>query len=105
VQCDSAVTIKYDPPGPQEGAKAGFSGAVKSGSATCIKGRNVLVRRDAGRRDKTVGTAVTNKKGKWKLPVQKASGKYYASTPSRRVVEKDGTEVNCGAAKSKTIKV
>ncbi|MEA2434129.1 MAG: hypothetical protein QOG54_1586 [Actinomycetota bacterium] len=105
VDCDSKITIGYDPPGPQEGAKAGFNGKVTSDDNICIKARNVIVKRDTARKDKKVGTSVTNKKGLWKLPVQKAAGKYYAKTPARRIVEDDGTEVNCGAAKSKTIRV
>jgi hypothetical protein len=104
VDCSSKITIKFDPAGPQEGSKASFFGKVTSDSSTCIKGRNVVVKKDA-RRDKTVGTTVTNRKGVWRVPVRKAEGKYYAKTPARRIVEKDGTEVNCGAAKSKSIKV
>jgi hypothetical protein len=104
VKCASKISIKYNPPGPQEGAKAGFSGKVTSDSNVCIKGRNVIVKRDAAK-DKTVGTTVTNAKGAWKVPIQKAEGKYYAKTPARRVVSSDDTVYECGAAKSKSISV
>jgi hypothetical protein len=93
--CSSDISLKYK-------GKT-FSGSVKSPEDECEVGRKVLLKKKKKGRDRTIETTVTNRKGGYEMPVAKAKGKYYTKTPKEKVTSDDGP-VNCGAAKSNTVK-
>jgi hypothetical protein len=94
--CSSDISLKY------KGKE--FSGSVQSQEDECEVGRKVLLKKKKKGRDRTIETTVTNNKGSFSMPVNKAKGKYYVQTPKEKVAADDGP-VNCGAAKSDTVKV
>jgi hypothetical protein len=93
--CSSEISLKY------KGNT--FSGSVKSQEDECEVGRKVVLKKKKKGRDRTIETTVTNNKGSYEMPV-KAKGKHYTQTPKEKVAAEDGP-VNCGAAKSDTVKV
>ena len=92
--CSSEISLKYK--------SKTFSGSVKSQEDECEVGRKVILKKKKKGRDRTIETTVTNRKGAYEMPVAKAKGKYYTKTPKEKVTA-DGP-VNCGAAKSNTVK-
>lgn len=94
--CSSDISLRYK--------NKTFSGSVKSQEDECEVGRKVLLKKKKKGRDRTIETTVTNNKGSFEMPVNKAKGKYYAQTPKEKVAADDGP-VNCGAAKSDTVRV
>ena len=103
--CDSKITISYRGPTRNNPERSEFAGKVTSDESACEGGRQVVVKKDRRRgRDLTVETTVTNNRGKWRAPVNRANGKYYAQTPQQRVASDEG-RVTCKAAKSRTITV
>jgi hypothetical protein len=74
-----------------------------SKASECKAGRAVKVFEEKGKKDPTVGTAITNRKGKWKEPFPNADGKYYAKTGKANQVAENGDKIVCGPATSKTI--
>lgn len=93
--CSSSISLKYK--------SKTFSGAVSSQEKECEVGRKVLLKKKKKGKDRTIETTVTNNKGSYEMPVTKAKGKYYTQTPKEKVAAEDGP-VNCGAAKSDTVK-
>lgn len=92
---DSTITIDY--------GNGKFSGAVKS-VTKCKPMRQVVVRKVRQGPDRLIGRATTNDRGKWSVAEPDAKGRYYAKV-AKRIFTQDGTRVECGGAKSKTIKV
>ena len=94
--CSSDISLRY---------KGGeFSGSVKSPEDECEVGRKVLLKKKKKGRDRTIETTLTNNRGAYEMPANKAKGKYYTQTPKEKVSADDGP-VNCGAATSDTVKV
>ena len=96
--CSSKISLKYKTSSKE------FSGKVTSQEDACETGRQVKLKKKKKGRDRTVDTTVTNGGGSYDMQVARAKGKYYTQTPLQRVPSNDG-RVNCGAAKSATIKV
>ena len=94
--CSSDISLKYK--------NKTFSGSVKSQEDECEVGRKVVLKKKKKGRDRTIETTLTSRKGAYEMPVAKAKGKYYTKTPKENVSADDGP-VNCGAAKSNTVKV
>jgi hypothetical protein len=92
---DSTITIDY--------GSDDFFGAVKSANK-CEPRREVVVRKVRKGTDRIVGRDTTNSKGKWRTEVADAKGRYYAKV-AKRIFTQGSTRVECGAAKSKTIRV
>ena len=92
---DSTISIDYD--------NNSFSGRVASANK-CKPSRQVVVRKVRKGADPVVGRDTTNNKGKWSARVDDAKGRYYAKV-AKRIFTQGSTRVECGGAKSKTIKV
>ena len=92
---DSTITIDY--------GSDDFFGAVKS-ATKCKPQREVVVRKVRNGLDRIVGRDTTNSRGKWRTEVADASGRYYAKV-AKRIFTQGSTRVECGGAKSKTIRV
>ncbi len=103
-RCESEITINYRGPNRERPERREFVGKVRSDEDACEAGRKVTLQKVRSGPDKRVDTTVTNDRGAWRLPVQRANGKYYAETPQEKVASDDG-RVTCGADKSKTIRV
>jgi hypothetical protein len=90
-KCDSETTIAYK--------KNTFKGKVTSdNNRRCRQGRTVKVKQKG--KKGSVGRAVTNQKGKWKVREPGADGRYFAKVSRRKV-----GNIVCKAAKSRTIRV
>ena len=103
-RCDSEITINYKGPNKQYPGRREFTGNVRSDEEACEAGRKVALKRHKRGPDQTVDTTVTNDRGKWRIPVNRANGRYYARTPQEKVASDDG-RVTCGADRSKSIRV
>jgi len=98
-ECATSVTIKYvrasqrttDP-------RDHFEGKVKSPNSDCTKGRDVVLKKVAKGKAKTVGRTVSSRSGAWKIRGVKPKGKFYALAKPRKV-----GDVTCKKGKSKTI--
>jgi flagellar hook assembly protein FlgD len=95
---DSKVTIGE--------SKKGVKGKVTSGAAFCSALRQVKVFKVKSGKDKKVGSATTNLKGKWSVKVPNANGKYYVKV-ARTLDDHDPySHVHeCTAAKSDKLKI
>ena len=103
--CTSDISINYQGPDRRHPERREFSGNVKSGEDACESGRKVFLKKDRRTgRDRTVDTTITNDRGKWRIPVRRANGKYYAKTPQEKVPSQSGG-VTCKADRSKAIRV
>src|SRR5688500_1002270 len=104
-KCGSEISINYRGPTRKNPERREFAGKVRSAEDACEAGRKVIVKKDRkGKKDRTIGTTITNQRGSWSRPVKRANGKYYAQTPQERVPSDSG-RVTCGADKSPTVKV
>ena len=74
-----------------------FHGALKSGKSACATGRTVKLFRQKPGPDKLLGSARSNAKTKWSIPVKLTSGSsYYAKAPAKG---------SCKPAKSKVLSI
>lgn len=75
-----------------------FHGTLKSGKSACATGRTVKLFREKPGPDKLLGTAKSNAKTKWSIPLGKrlTSGSYYAKAPAKG---------SCKSAKSKVLSI
>jgi hypothetical protein len=97
IRCPSTLTIAYDDPA--------FKGAIKSPESQCKGGRTVKVFEERGDKDRVVGSAVTNGRGKWREPYPQAAGeRYYAKTRKSSQLQENGDKLVCAGDKSKTIR-
>lgn len=101
-RCPSQITLNFK--GGDNGARKQFTGEVKSAEDACESGRSVILKKKKPGRDRTVDTTVTNNKGTYKIPVRKANGKYYSTTPKQNMAT-NGDRVICEAARSNTVNV
>ena len=69
-----------------------------------MEGRIVTLFKVKHGKDSNEGHDLSDQKGAWSVTVPKAKGKYYA-TVKKDTVPTDEGRAECGAAKSKTIKV
>lgn len=99
VTCRSTVTIAYD-----EGRRDKFKGKVGSAEPMCKRARDVTVKKVERGRDLSVGKAVTNAKGKYRVPARNGNGRFYAKVSKATVENDDGETVRCRGARSKTIR-
>ena len=99
-KCSSDISLNYQGPTKKKPSRRSFSGKVTSAEDECEVGRKVTLKKGK----KTVDTTLTNNKGGFKMPANRADGKYFVETPKENVVDEDG-RINCGAAKSKTVTV
>ncbi|MEA2435264.1 MAG: hypothetical protein QOG54_2721 [Actinomycetota bacterium] len=94
----TSVTIERFP--------GGFGGVLRSRvdaqhGIDCQVVRTVALRRREPGRDVTLGSAVTNAKGKWDLDVDAPSGDYYAFAPTEwRIQDGSGGSYVCKGARS-----
>lgn len=92
----SSVTIRQ--------TDVGFAGRVSSEVSRCAVGRIVVVkRRVPDGPDKTVGTASTNDRGRYRVRVADPMGRYYAKVIARRSTGYAHSHV-CEAARSNAIR-
>lgn len=103
-RCDSEITINYKGPNKQYPNRREFTGNVRSDEEACEAGRKVVLKRHKRGPDQTVDTTVTNDRGRWRIPLRRANGRYYARTPQEKVASDSG-RVTCGADRSKSISV
>lgn len=103
-RCDSEITISYKGPSDRYPRRNEFTGNVRSDEEACEAGRKVVLKRHKRGPDQKVDTTVTNDRGRWRIPVKRANGRYYARTPQEKVASESG-RVTCGAARSKSISV
>lgn len=99
-KCSSDISLNYQGPTKKKPSRRQFTGKVTSAEDECEVGRKVILKKGK----KTVDTTVTNNKGGFKMPANRADGKYYVETPKENVVDDDG-RISCGADKSKTVTV
>jgi len=95
----SEVTIKF-----KEGPTL-FKGKVTSDLPECREGRLVTVFKVRKGPDKTVGSDLTNARGKWKVDVNHANGRYYAKVKRSQLGGYYGGGDTCAKARSDTIEV
>jgi hypothetical protein len=95
-QFEVAVTLSKKPPA--------FHGVVKSQNDFCLAERSVKLKKDIrGRKNPTVGQAVTDLDGDWKFKVKPLkSGAYYAKAPRYGSAS---LGIECGPAVSRTVVV
>ena len=79
-----------------------FFGALKSPNSQCERGRQVSLKKVKKGRDRTVGSTISKRSGKWRIREARARGRYYAKTAKRTL---SGPGVVCQAGRSKTIRV
>lgn len=104
-RCDSEITINYRGPNRKHPERRLFVGRVKSAEDACESGRKVLLKKvRKNKRDRIVGSTVTNQRGAWRVPMNRANGKYYAKIPQEKVPSEEG-RVTCGADRSPRIRV
>lgn len=74
-----------------------FQGRVRSSDASCVSGRNVVLKRVKRGRDRTIGTDVTNARGKYRIRHRKTrvAKRYYTKVR--------GTST-CGGKRSRTLR-
>jgi hypothetical protein len=75
------------------------NGTISSKRAACESGRKVKLR-VASNGDKVLGTAKTDKQGRWVITIQLGVGTYYAEVEKASKGTKQG-KVTCQGAKSK----
>lgn len=98
VKVPTDVSLRY-----RNGA---FRGKVSSGEADCRRNRRVVVKKvRKGGRDRTVGKATSNRRGKWKLVEDGARGRFYAVAQRRVLTASDGGKTVCLAGRSTTVRV
>lgn len=98
-KCKSTITIAF-----RSGRAPKFKGKVGSPEAMCEKARNVTVKKVKRGRDARIGKAVTNAKGKYKVPARNGKGRFYAVVAKATVEDENGTTIKCQGAKSRTIR-
>lgn len=99
VTCKSTVTIAYD-----GGRNPKFTGKVGSAEPMCKRARDVTVKKVKRGNDPTVGKAVTNARGKYRVPARNGNGRFYAKVSKATVENDDGQTVRCESARSRTIR-
>ena len=102
--CGSEITINYKGPNKQYPGRREFTGHVRSDEEACEAGRKVILKKHKSGPDQRVDTTVTNDNGRWRIPINRANGRYYARTPQEKVASDSG-RVTCGADRSKSITV
>lgn len=90
----SRISIRFNE------ARSVFKGAVRS-VGRCERAREVVLRRVRKGRDAVVGQDVTNRKGKWKVRLPAANGRFYAKVLKKTIQQGDAV---CRPARSKTIR-
>jgi hypothetical protein len=108
----SAATIEYESfftklklSEKSEGST--YSGRVGSTKKGCVKKRKVKVMYKRGGETDKIGSARTDKKGKFRIEISGGSlerGKYYAIA-KKRSYKRGGNKVVCEKAESRTLKV
>ena len=78
------------------------NGTISSKRAECERGRKVKLRAVSG--GGVIGTAKTDKQGRWAITVQLGVGSYYAEVEKASKSGKQG-KVVCQGAKSKTVTI
>lgn len=97
--CRSTITLTYE-----SGRNPKFAGKVGSDEPMCKRARDVTIKKVKRGADATVGKTTTNAKGKYSAPARRANGRFYAKVSKATVENANGETINCGAARSKTIK-
>ena len=97
-KCESKITLSYS------GNRQRFSGEVRSDEVACERGRRVLLKRDRkSGRDRTVATTVTNRRGRYAIPLPDRQGRrFYTKTP-RQTITSRGQEIVCLADRSRSV--
>ncbi len=98
-RCESQITIEYN------GNRQRFTGQVKSGKQICERGRRVFLKRDRDEgRDPTVATTVTNREGRYRIPLPDRNGRrFYAKTPRQMVTTAGGQDIVCKGDRSRSV--
>ncbi len=98
-RCESKITIEYN------GNRQRFTGQVRSGKQICERGRRVFLKRDRDEgRDPTVATTVTNREGRYRIPLPDRNGRrFYAQTPRQMVTTAGGQDIVCKGDRSRTV--
>ncbi|MDQ4064567.1 MAG: hypothetical protein M3161_00795 [Actinomycetota bacterium] len=91
----SRISIRFDV------ESSVFLGTVRS-ATKCERLRDVVLRRVREGRDPIVGQDVTNRRGKWKVRLPGANGRFYAQV-IKRAFQQGDTRVVCRADRSRTI--
>ncbi|HYI45603.1 MAG TPA: hypothetical protein VE174_09145 [Actinomycetota bacterium] len=94
---NSSISIKYE--------GRAFSGAVSSRGSRCEGRRDVAVKKVKRGRDKVVKRVQTGRGGQWRARSQNAKGRYYAKAKATAFTGRDGAQIDCRGARSKTIRV
>jgi hypothetical protein len=79
-----------------------FEGQVRSSDASCEQGRQIIVRRSKGGRDRVVGRDVTDQSGAYSVPAQNPRGRFYAIAKRKAGAATGGG--NCLKARSKRVR-
>ena len=97
-KCGSRITLSYN------GNRQSFNGSVRSDEEACERGRRVLLKRDRKNgRDRTVATTVTNRRGRYTIPLPDRQGtRFFAKTP-RQAVTSGRQEIVCMGDRSRTV--
>lgn len=98
-KCKSTITIAYE-----SGKARKFTGKVGSDEPTCKRARDVTVKKLKRGKDRAVGKAVTNAKGKYSVPSRRAKGRFYAKVAKATVENGDGETITCQGARSRAIR-
>lgn len=97
--CKSTITIAFE-----SGKAPKFTGKVGSPAAECKRARDVTVKKIKRGPDQRIGKAVTNARGKYTVPARNGKGRFYATVAKSTAEDRNGTTINCQAAKSRAIR-
>lgn len=98
-KCESKITLSYN------GNRQRFSGEIRSDESACERGRRVMLKKDRRKgRDRTVATTVTNRRGRYQIPLPDRRGtRFYSKTPRQTVPTRGGQEVVCLGDRSRSV--
>jgi hypothetical protein len=87
------------------GNRQRFSGEVRSGKQVCERGRRVLLKRDRRKgRDRTVAQTVTDREGRYRIPLPDRQGRrFYTRAPRQSATTRGGQDVTCLGDRSRTV--
>ena len=98
-RCESEITIGHDRD------RQLFSGRVRSDEAACKRGRRVKLKIDRdGRRDRTVETTTTTRRGLWKAAFPNPRDRRFYAVVTRSTVAGTDGETRCLPDRSRTIR-
>ncbi|MGH2808034.1 MAG: hypothetical protein ACRDKT_12255 [Actinomycetota bacterium] len=82
-----------------------FRGRIDSDFERCDRNRAINIKKVRRGRDRTVASARTDRRGRFQAFERRARGRYYAIARAKTITRRDGSQVDCLRARSRTIRV